>query len=130
MSPPPPGTGSGAAQRRYYRIESGLDTFLDVALLLADGTALPAELLDLSAGGVGLRWLATSTPVLDVGEAVVLRVQPCPTGHPMEVGATVCWMAIDEAGVRYGFEIGEIAAGAADMDPRLWSLFNRRRTPR
>ena len=128
MTPPPADPGSGAAQRRYYRIESGLDTFLDVALLLADGTTLAAELVDLSAGGTGLRWPVASTPVLDVGEAVVLRFQPHPTGRPLEVDATVRWMAIDDDGVRYGFEIGEI--DRADLDPRLWSLFNRRSTPR
>ncbi len=127
---PPPGEGSGATQRRYYRIESGLDTFLEVALLLADGTALTAELLDLSAGGVGLRWPAASTPILDVGEAVVLRIRPRPTGRPMEIGATVRWMAIQDDHVRYGFEMEEVDTVAAGMDPRLWSLFNRRRTPR
>jgi len=28
------------------------------------------------------------------------------------------------------FEIGESDSVAADMDPRLWDLFNRHRTPR
>jgi len=130
MSLPPPGTDGGADKRRYYRIASGLDGFLEVALVLADGTTLAAEILDLSAGGAGLRWPATSTPILDVGGEVVLRVQPRQGGRPLEVDATVRWMAIDEGGVRYGFEIGEIDTVASDMDPRLWSLFNRRRTPR
>jgi len=126
----PPGKPSGADLRRHYRVASGLDALFEVALILADGTTLAAEILDLSAGGTGLRWPAASTPILDVGEAVVLRFQPHPTGRALEVSATVRWMAIDEGGVRYGFEIGEIDTLAADMDPRLWSLFNRRRTPR
>jgi len=129
VPPPPPGKPSGADLRRNYRIASGLDALLGVDLILADETALAAEILDLSAGGAGLRWPAASTPVLDVGEAVGLRFQPRPFGRPLTVDATVRWMAIDDDGVRYGFEIGEIAT-AADMDPRLWSLFNRRNTPR
>jgi len=129
MSLPRSSTG-GADQRRHYRIASGLDALLAVTLVLADGTTLAAELLDLSAGGTGLRWPAASTPVLDVGEEVTLRFEPCPTGRPLEVDATVRWMAIDETGVRYGFEIGEIDTVAADMDPCLWGLFNRRRSPR
>jgi len=127
---PPPGKPSGADLRRYYRVASGLDAFLEVALILADGTTLAAEILDLSAGGAGLRWPAASTPILDMGEAVVLRIRPRQGGRPLEVEATVRWMAIDDGGVRYGFEIGEIDTVAADMDPRLWGLFNRRRTPR
>jgi len=126
MAPPP----SGAEQRRHYRIASGLDTLLAAALVLADGTAVAAQLLDVSAGGVGLRWDASDTPVLDLGEPVRLRFQPQPAGRPVEIEAAVRWMGLDEGGVRYGFEFTGLDKVAAELDPRLWTLFNRRATPR
>jgi hypothetical protein len=64
-----------ADSRRHYRVASGLDALLAVALVLEDGRGLPAELVDLNASGACLRWPLATTPVLDLNDTVQLNFQ-------------------------------------------------------
>ncbi|HBB41126.1 MAG: hypothetical protein COW73_07365 [Nitrospirae bacterium CG18_big_fil_WC_8_21_14_2_50_70_55] len=128
MALPPSDTNTGGDPRRPYRICRDLDLQLEVTLVCADSTSVVAEIVDLSARGTGLRWPAAAPPQLDLGEEVVLRFQPRPAGRPLELHATVRWRAVGAEGVRYGFEFGAFPTAA--IDPRLWTLFNRRRTAR
>jgi len=122
---------SGAAdQRRHYRVASGLDALLTVALALEDGREIPAKLVDLSASGVCLRWPLATTPVLDLSDTVQLNFQTRSGTAPLKIPAIVRWMGTEADSIRYGFEFQDTSDLAATADARLWALFNRRRTPR
>ena len=95
-------------KRRHYRISSRLDTALSVGLVMAHGTETPAEVVDLSASGTCLRWPVERMAVVDVGQDVELRVQPCAVDDSLTVHAAVRWRISDDAGaVRYGFAFQE-----------------------
>jgi len=122
-----PGT---ADQRRHYRVRSGLDALLGVTLGLDGEREIPAELVDLSAGGACLRWSLATTPVLDLSDTVQLNFQPRSGTAPLRIQAIVRWMGTEAESIRYGFEFQDIGDLTATADATLWALFNRRRTAR
>lgn len=130
-APPGKSTTSTADRRRQYRISSGLDGTLTVALILADGAEHPAELVDVSAGGACLRWPPGKIVVLNVGQQVRLWMQSSIAGAPITLSATVRWIGTDdERNVRYGVEFHDLDEMFADLSPGLRWLFNRRRVER
>ena len=117
--------------RRQYRISSRLDGTLAVALVLADGTEQPAELVDVSAGGTCLRWSSGKTLELNVGQPVKIRVQACTANTPVTIGAKVRWLGADNEGhIRYGLEFENLDELFVQLSPTLWRLFNARKTRR
>jgi len=124
------GRPGAADQRRHYRVASGLDALLTVALALEGGREVPAKLVDLSASGACLRWPLATTPVLDLSDTVQLNFQARGGKAPLKIQATVRWMAAEAESIRYGFEFQDARDLAATGDATLWALFNRRRTHR
>jgi c-di-GMP-binding flagellar brake protein YcgR len=114
-------------RRRHYRLSSRLNTALRVGLVMSHGTEDFAEVVDLSASGTSLRWPAARMVVVDVGQEVELRVQPCTADESLTVHAAVRWRKPDDSDtVRYGLEFQE----RADLAPSLCRLFDRRHGPR
>ena len=117
--------------RRQYRLSSSLDGTLAVAVVLPDGTAHPAELVDVSAGGTCLRWSPKNTVELNVGQPVQLRVQACTADTPVTIRATVRWLGADiEGNHRYGLEFRNLDELFVQLSPTLWRLVNARKTRR
>jgi len=117
--------------RRQYRVFSDLDGTLAVAVVLADGTAHPAELVNMSAGGTCLRWSPEKTMELNVGQPVKLRVQACTANTPVTIRAEVRWLGADDEGnIRYGLEFHNLDELFVQLSPTLWRLFNARKTRR
>jgi len=117
--------------RRQYRLSSSLDGTLSVAVVLPDGTAHPAELVDVSAGGTCLRWSPERTVELNVGQPVMLRMQACTADTPVTIHATVRWLGADNEGNnRYGLEFRNLDELFVQLSPTLWRLFNARRARR
>jgi len=119
-----------ADQRRHYRVRSGLDALLGVALGLDGGREISAELVDLSAGGACLRWSLATTPVLDLSDTVQLKFQARSGTAPLRIQAIVRWMGTGAESICYGFEFQDTGDLTATADATLWALFNRRRAPR
>lgn len=131
MAPSSKNTTVTSDPRRQYRVTSGLDGTLDVSLVLADGSEHPAELVDVSAGGTCLRWPTGRAVVLNIGQQVDLRIQPCMADRPVTVQAEVRWLGADDEGnVRYGLQFHNLAEVFDQLSPTLWRLFNARRTQR
>jgi len=124
------GRPGAADQRRHYRVCSGLDALLAVTLGLEGGREIPAELVDLSAGGACLRWSLSMTPVLDLSDTVQLNFRARSGAAPLTIQAIVRWMGTEVDSIRYGFEFQDTGDLTATADATLWALFNRRRTPR
>ena len=104
---------------------------LAVSLLLSDGSEHPAELVNVSAGGTCLRWSSTTAVVLNIGQTVRLRIQPCMADRPVTVRAEVRWLGADDEGqIRYGLQFRDLNEIFDQLSPSLWRLFNARRTPR
>jgi len=114
-------------RRRHYRLSSRLDTALRVALVMSHGTEHFAEVVDLSASGTCLRWPANRMAVVDIGQEVELRVQPCTVDESLTVHAAVRWRARDDSDmIRYGFEFQERVDLPGRIAPTLCRLFGRR----
>jgi hypothetical protein len=128
-----PSSGSAtvtAERRRHHRLSSRLDTALSVCLVMANGTEHLAEVVDLSASGIRLRWPAERMAVVDVGQEVELHVQPCTVNEPLAVHAAVRWRDPDDSGkVRYGLEFQERADLPGEVAATLCRLFGRRHGP-
>jgi len=117
--------------RRQYRVTSALDGTLAVALVLADGTEHPAEMVDVSAGGTCLRCALEKAMVPDIGQQVVLRVQPFVADTPVTLHATIRWLGADESGnIRCGLEFQDFDQLIDRLSPTLWRPFNTRNTRR
>jgi len=118
-------------KRRHYRLSSRLETALRVGLVMPHGTEEFAEVVDLSASGTCLRWPASRMAVIDVGQKVELRVQPCAVDESLTVPAAVRWRSYDDSGtVRYGLEFQEPAELPGQFAPSLCRLLEPRTEPR
>ena len=131
-STPPEGrTQRAIEQRQQYRVSSGLDGILAVALILGDGVENPAQLVDVSAGGACVRCPVKDLVVLDVGQQIRLRMRSPMAKGPLTVNAQVRWCdADDEGNVRYGVQFLDLEESTDQINPALRWIFNRRRTPR
>jgi len=117
--------------RRQYRLSSSFDGTLAVAVVLSDGTAHPAELVDVSAGGTCLRCALKNTVELNVGQPVTLHVRACTADTPVAIRATVRWLGADNEGNnRYGLEFQNLDELYVQLSPTLWRLLNARKTRR
>jgi c-di-GMP-binding flagellar brake protein YcgR len=117
--------------RRQYRLSSGLTGTLAVALVLADGTEHPAELVNVSASGTCLRCAAGEAVVLHIGQRVELHMQSFIADAPVTLHAAVRWLGADDEGnIRYGLEFRDLDQIFGQLSPTLWRLFNARNTRR
>jgi c-di-GMP-binding flagellar brake protein YcgR len=100
---------------------------VEVRLILAHGTEHPGEVVDLSAGGISLRWPTQRMVVIDEGQDVELHVRPCMHDESLAVQAAFRWRRTDDLGtVRYGFEF-QPTAGQPDLVATILPrLFDRR----
>jgi len=115
--------------RRQYRLSSGLDGTLAVALVLADGSERPAELINVSASGTCLRWPSGNAVELHIGQQVKLHMQSFAADAPVTLHATVRWLGADDQGdIRYGLEVRDLDQVFAQLSPTLWRLFSGRKT--
>jgi c-di-GMP-binding flagellar brake protein YcgR len=131
LAPSGDGTAGTAEQRRQYRISSGFEGILAFALVLADGSEHPAELVDVSAGGACLRWPIKDLVVLDVWQEIRLCAKSSMAKQPIMITAQVRWCGPDdEAHIRYGVEFLDLDDQPDQISPALRWLFNRRRSPR
>jgi c-di-GMP-binding flagellar brake protein YcgR len=121
-------------RRRHARISGDLESAVKVDLVMENGTAHAAVPIDISTGGVALRWSPENALVLQVGQRVELRIQPVTADAPVTVEAVVRWTGIDDDGsVRYGMEFENLFKIFEDVIPALWqlchALHERRRVP-
>ena len=117
-------------RRGQYRVSIDDIADLCVALLGPDGSPCSGHLLDVSATGVGIRFLGPSYPSLAVGQEVDLVFASEKIGAPMTVAAKVQHRTEEQGARRFGFRFLEAQALDAQLSPVMRELFNRRRTVR
>lgn len=78
-----------------------------------------AEVRDISASGIGLRFEGAERENMRVGRAFEILIQLGGQANPMRMACTACRKVLDEAGVIIGAVINEPAIG---LDERLTAL--------
>jgi hypothetical protein len=110
-------------RRRHDRISAELEAALSVGLVMEDGTVRTAVPVNISTGGVCLRWSPEDMVALNVGQRVELCIEPVISDAPVTVQATVRWTGVDDDGsIRYGLEFEDLYRIFEDVMPALWRL--------
>ncbi len=120
-----------AEMRREYRRVPGKKHALGVKLAASNQPPVAGELVDLSAGGVGVLFPGGRDPGLDPGQEVLLSFSSLMHGGEVvaEALARSSWDG-DEGGRRYGFEFTDRERLFAQLDAYYFKFFNRRRAMR
>ena len=90
------------------------------------GRRLPAQLLDLSAGGIGLSFPTECDPKLDVGDTIYLRLASPQLPKTLVALAQVSRDSLFDWGHCYGFKFVDWIGLLSQIPPDLAPLFNRR----
>jgi c-di-GMP-binding flagellar brake protein YcgR len=118
-------------RRRHNRLSADVAAALTIGLVAEDGSVYAPVPIDISTGGVCLRWPSEDPMVLDVGQRVELRIQPSTTETPVVVQAVVRWTGADDDGsVRYGLEFDDLYKIFEDVIPALWQVCHALHGPR
>ena len=117
-------------RRAQYRVSIDDIADLRVALLSPDGSPCSGRLLDISASGAGVRFMAPGFPSLAVGQEVDLVFTSDKLTPPMTVAAKVQHRTEEQGARRFGFRFLETQALDTQLPPVMRELFNRRRSVR
>ena len=118
-------------RRRHERISDDIAAALTVGLVMEDGRVHTAVPINVSTGGVCLRWSPDDPVVLAVGQQVDLHLQPATAAAPVQVQAVVRWAGEDDDGnLRYGLEFADLYKVFEDVIPALWQLCHALHGPR
>ena len=120
--------------RAHYRIDlAGLEDD-QVSVQSAEGVSALGEILDLSIGGVGLRFSLeiplSGCPDFTVGEEVQLSFAADRFKRPLAVSARVVHRLDEEGYRRYGLQFTDRQQLENQLATELFRLFNRRKTYR
>jgi c-di-GMP-binding flagellar brake protein YcgR len=121
------GTGE---RRRHYRMRVPPAWGLEVRVTLTSGEVFPAELLDLSAGGAGIRLLRTLAPPLRAGDEVALELRAVGSPRTFRVQAVAQRGSLLPQGYVYGLRFVEPLELGAGAPQKLREALNRRRLAR
>jgi c-di-GMP-binding flagellar brake protein YcgR len=117
-------------RRAQYRVSIDDIADLRVALIGPDGSPCWGRLLDVSASGAGIRFLAPSFPNLAVGQDVDLVFTSEKLTTPMTIAAKVQHRTEEQGARRFGFRFLEVQALDTQLTPVMREFFNRRRSVR
>ncbi len=121
----------GAEQRQTYRRSPGKNHALGVVMYSAGADPFPGELVDVSAGGAGIRFGGDRDPRLLEGDTAVLAFSSLV--HAGEVRVDVKVVRVqgdDEDQFHYGFEFASSEQLFEQLDSFYFNYFNRRRSLR
>ena len=120
--------------RAHYRIDlAGLED-AQVSVKTAQGVSVLGQILDLSIGGLGLRFSLDiplpGCPDITVGEEVELSFASDRFKRPLAVSARVVHRLDEESSRRYGLQFSDRQQLEDELATELFRLFNRRKTYR
>src|SRR5262245_34931897 len=118
-------------RRAQYRVELDERSGAQVSIELPDGEVIDGQLLDISAGGAGVRFAGERVPSLAVGQDVDLLFAGRPFNAPLTIAARVQHRTEERSGARrYGFRFLQPQQLDTGMSPEMRTYFNRRQALR
>lgn len=117
-------------RRAHYRVKVDDAASLQVAVKRPRDSLCVGHLIDLSASGVGIRFLGLSAPNLTVGEEIDLVFSSEKLNAPLTWAARVQHRAEEDGSRRYGFRFLQAQKLDAHLPPVFRQYFNRRRAVR
>ena len=118
-------------RRRHDRLSRDVAAALSIGLVTDGGSMHTVVPIDISTGGVCLRWSPEDPVVLEVGQRVDLHMQAATAAAPVLVQAVVRWAGEDDDGNRrYGLEFEDLYKVFEDVIPALWQLCHTLHGPR
>lgn len=112
-------------KRTPYRVGVRSDAQIHAVLVLGERT-VPAELLDISASGCGLRLEESHALGIKKGHALELRFTALGIGRAVVAVGIVRRMDKGEGWASYGLQFQDPESIYAQLHTKLWSFFNRR----
>ena len=112
--------------RQRYRAFLDSPEQLSVTATDVQGRKLPAQLVDLSAGGIGLFFPTELDPKLDVGDTTYLHLAAPQLPRHLVALAQVSRGSTFDWGHTYGFKFVDWIGLLSQIPPDLAPLFNRR----
>lgn len=124
--------GADKERRAHYRApqESPPGGRLSAELLLGPGRSYPANLVNASAGGVLLAFPRNDVPALALGTLVEVRFQEMGAARPVIALGQVGHQGRDSDPSVLGLRFTRREDFYAQLTPKLWEVFNRRRDRR
>ena len=116
--------------RKQYRVAPDEDNVIEITLVSDSGKSVPAELIDINIGGMGLRLARKTCPELTVGQKVEISLKPSQDSEPVLLAAMVKSITDDADARRVGFSFPDPEANRVASSAELFNLFNRRRKKR
>jgi c-di-GMP-binding flagellar brake protein YcgR len=120
----------GMEHRKQYRVKTDQDDIVQVDLISDKGKTVPAELVDINIGGMGLLVSKESGLDLSVGQQVEISLKFSGKDQPVALTAVVKNQADEGEDRRYGFSFVDAEANRIATSAELFNLFNRRRKQR
>lgn len=112
--------------RQRYRASPDSPEQLSVAAVDRAGRKVPAQVVDLSAGGIGLCFPTQADPNLQIGETVYLHLASSQLQRPLVALAQVCRGSTFDWGHNYGFKFVDWIGLLSQIPHALAPLFNQR----
>ena len=112
--------------RQRYRASPESPEQLSVTAIDSRGRRLPAQIVDLSAGGIGLFFARQIDPDLSIGDTIYLHISSPQLPRKLVALAQVCRGATFDWGHNYGFKFVDWIGLLSQIPPGLAPLFNQR----
>jgi hypothetical protein len=119
-----------ANQRRQYRVAPTSAELAVAVVLQYPDNRLPGQIVDLSAGGIGVLFEQESSPIWEVGQTVLLELTSEHLGEPVVAPALVHHREEVGSKRQYGFEFVDPIGLQMRIPPELAAFFNQRRVDR
>ncbi len=116
--------------RQHYRRQPRKKDSLGAKLTLLDGRTASGDLVDASAGGVGVQVTPDRDPELEEGAQVVLTLSSLHHGTQLQTGAVICSRREVDGNVRYGLAFVDAERLFENLDNYFVRFLNRRNVVR
>jgi len=113
-------------QREHYRRAQGGKATLGVRLILPTGETVPGELMDVSAGGVAIKFEPSVVSILELESVYELRFTSLSRGS-IKALASIRSGPRPNAPDRFGFQFVDQGDLFRQLDDSFYKYFNRRR---
>lgn len=117
---------SNSDERQRYRAAPESPDQLSAAAVDGQGRKIPGQIVDLSAGGIGLCFAQKLDPDLKVGDTIYLHLRSDQLQEPVVALAQVCRGSTFDWGHNYGFKFVDWMGLLSQIPPTLAPLFNQR----
>ncbi|HIA02801.1 MAG TPA: PilZ domain-containing protein [Myxococcales bacterium] len=118
--------GLGSNRRTQYRVQD-LEKYQICVELVVEDQTIPAEIVNLSFNGAGVRVLRSDGPYLAEQTRIFIRLLGPYLPEPIKAVAIVNFAAKEGDGYRYGLRFLNARHIQDQVPPKLMGVFNRRR---